>query len=152
MTALQQGSDQSPQGLTSTARPVAPAQAAQRAAAHVAEVSALRLRVAQLEAELAALKASQPQSPTTALTPPCRPTIAETPPAAEHSNQSKTQSEFEQSNEPAVVPVSNPGFAEAWARETKAEEETSFEAKVAERAFFEASAVDERSRNWLLGA
>lgn len=41
---------------------------------------------------------------------------------------------------------SNPGFAEAWGQEPDA----TFAEKVAEKAFFQATSIDEQSRSWLL--
>lgn len=47
---------------------------------------------------------------------------------------------------PPAAPESNPGFAEAWSKEPEA----TFAEQVAEKAFFNATSVDEESRSWLL--
>ena len=146
MTALQQGTDQSPQGLTS-ADPVASAPEALRASPHVAEVNALRLRVAQLEAELAAIRTPRatprPPVPTTSA-----PEVAETTPPR---RPLEVVAEDESATTPAA-PVPNPGFAQAWEAETEIDDDVTFAEKLADRAFFDGTTVDERSRNWLLGS
>ena len=145
MTALQQGTDQSPQGLTS-ADPVASAPEALRASPHVAEVNALRLRVAQLEAELAAIRAPRatPRPPVPAS---AAPEVAETAPPRRPLEVVPD----DESPVPVTTPVSNPGFAQAWEAETGAEEEATFAEKLAEREFFDGTTIDQRSRKWLLG-
>lgn len=159
MTAPQQEIDQSPQGLTTIAS-VSPIPSAPRAGDD--EVLALRQRVAQLEAELAAMRSAQAaQSPPprpalgVTVTPPCRPSEHQAPvpagPEGQHRHEPVAPTgEFDEPQAPAVQPVPNPGFAQAWDAETKASEEVSFEELFADRAFFDATSIDERSRNWLL--
>jgi len=149
MTALQQGTDQSPQGLTSTDHPVTSAHTAPPQPAHVAEVNALRLRVAELEAELAAIRTPRapPRPPVPAF---AAPEGAETATPPHRSSASAERAETaEEAPAPPAAPVPNPGFAQAWEAET-GDEKVTFEEKFAERAFFDGTTVDERSRNWLL--
>lgn len=56
-------------------------------------------------------------------------------------------SEQETDAAPSTEPVPNPGFAQAWTAE---DAHASFEERIAERAFFQATTVDEESRSWLL--
>ena len=146
------------------------------AVAYGEEVRTLRERVALLEAELAAFKASagdeRPAPPVTSfdLAPVRRPersvsefTEALTPavmavaPATQHepctAETATHQTATDHTALATVVPTelaapeSNPGFAQAWrAQDTGA----SFEERVAEKAFFQASTIDDESRSWLL--
>lgn len=139
---------------------------ADQAAAFTDEVRSLRNRVAELEAELAAARAALATS-----SAPTTNTVAATAFAGE------LQSEFSDQQAPAVVAVPtegtgaddalvqpsvthkshaagqvdlvpDPGFAQAW--DSDQAETASFEERLAERAFFEATAVDQDSRSWLL--
>jgi len=171
MQTLQQEFDRSQHGLTTDDHPVLRELAADQASVYAGEVRALRQRVALLEAELAATKAASgvetqvvraaPQQTSPDLASPC-PTNA------------PTLSEFTEPSKPAVVVVTprtlrepaarvsthetaagfeavdsepRPGFAQAWSAQ---DHEASFAERVAEKAFFQACAIDEESRSWLL--
>ncbi len=176
MQTLQQQLGSS-QPVTSATHPVLRELMADPVTAYAEEVRILRQRVALLEAELAATKAAQAaEAQATPVTTPVttfddaavtNPSIAQseftecvTPavfaidlsqPAAAPS---QTQGEATQDGETEPVaetaevePVPNPGFAQAWIAE---EADASFEERVAERAFFQTTTVDEESRTWLL--
>lgn len=151
-------------GLNAADHPVFRQMMADPAVAYAEEVRSLRQRVALLEAELAATKATsapaaqlsqrtadqahnhlgdEPVSEFTASVAPA--VVAITPSPKTGGESSPATSAKTPSGESATV--SDPGFAQAWGAETT---ETSFEERVAEKAFFQASTVDEESRSWLL--
>ncbi|MFT5268726.1 MAG: hypothetical protein ACI88C_002167 [Acidimicrobiales bacterium] len=141
------------------------------AVAYGEEVRTLRRRVALLEAELAASKASagdeRPAPPVTPFdlapvrrsersvsefTEALTPAVMAVAPATQHE-PCTAETATHQTALATVVPTelaapeSNPGFAQAWrAQDTGA----SFEERVAEKAFFQASTIDDESRSWLL--
>lgn len=193
----------SPVPPAENATPVAPASPVapeiDQARLYAQEVRSLRHRVAVLEAELAAAKASEQLASTPPLTsidfapaaPAAKPApavlsqmvvdrpkntsvftehaapavsaVTPKPPAPQSLAPAKTASPQAASNTavtPSTAspntaspgtgaegePVPNPGFAEAWGQDPDA----TFAEKVAEKAFFQASTVDEESRSWLL--
>lgn len=153
MQQLGQETDQSTQGRTQHDHPVLRAGLSGQAASVAKEVKALRQRVAELEAELAAIKATRVTSPMSDREPPPLTTVDFTPPCRP-STLADEPSQFQVVETPAVVPVaeapeSDSGFAEAW--EADADVETTVEERFAEREFFHATSVDEGSRSWLLG-
>lgn len=98
----------------------------------------LRQRVAELEAALAT-------TGNTATVTAISDAEEELPPPPASPEQ---PSEFAASDEPAVRAAPQPpvsAFQEAWE-----EDDNSFEARYAKRAFFHAGSVDEESRSWLL--
>lgn len=112
---------------------------------YVDEVRALRQRVAVLEAELAATKATHGSERPERIAP----SLISTDLAPEAES---VTSEFCESAIPAVQPAvvaaePEAGFAQAWTEEA---ETSSFEERIAAKAFFQASTVDEGSRSWLL--
>jgi len=126
------------------------------------EVQQLRQRVADLEAELAATRAAVTAAKTPAapepvvvesifveVTTPAVVAATPAPPAV----ASETPAEAFEAPVPAERPMhavqSNPGFADAWTNES---EVVSFEERLAERAFFETTSVDQESRSWLLNS
>ncbi len=132
-----------------------------QAIAYAEEVRVLRQRVAMLESELAAAKLAQTHAAATTASSSTAIDFARRPTPA-----SVCGSEFTEQTTPAVVTVvsanapavhapvpaaaeeaSEPGFARAWSAEDPV---ASFEERVAERAFFQASTIDEESRSWLL--
>jgi len=142
MQTLQQELETTPQGRSAKER---------SADAYADEVRALRERVAELEAELAATKAAQTGDHLVAT--PLTSIDFVPVPTPEFGD-----SEFTESSAPAVQPAGSgeptpsatgaqPGFAQAWTAEADA---SSFEERVAAKAFFQASTVDEESRSWLL--
>ena len=123
---------------------------ADQAAAHAEEVRLLRQRVAVLEDALAAATAGRTGAAASSL-------------SSDRSAGRSVARKFDHAGAPAVVAVVAPqpagaskvtptndspdqGFAQAW-REI---EEISFEERVAEKAFFQASSIDQPSRKWLL--
>lgn len=107
---------------------------ADRAPAHAHEVRALRQRVAELESELAAIKAATQAVVAADPSPHCAVETGDTEPSASRAPGTS-------------VPAPDPGFAQAWSADTRP---ASFEERVAERAFFRSTTVDEESRTWLL--
>jgi len=112
-----------------------------QAAMYTSEVRALRARIEELEHELEQTRAANNQLVAQAAL------AAQIAPAT--TLQPATNSEFAGPTEPAVAPATNPGFAQAWDQES-GEDDATFEARFAEKAFFEATSVDEESRSWLL--
>lgn len=84
-------------------------------------------------------KPPTPESLAPATTPaPATPETAPAPPSAPATSAEPSEAQG--------APVSNPGFAQAWSEEPDA----TFAEQVAEKAFFQATSIDEQSRNWLL--
>jgi len=171
MQTLQQELDPSQHRLIENGQPALREMMADSAVDYGEEVRTLRQRVALLEAELAAVKAAavdaRPALPVTsfdfaparrpehsvsefteALTPavmavaPGTQPVPSTAETATHQTALATAVPTE-----LAAPEPNPGFAQAWrAQDTGA----SFEERVAEKAFFQASTIDDESRRWLL--
>lgn len=165
MQTLHEELDSPEQDLTDSDHPVLQGLMADPAVAYAEEVRVLRQRVAMLEAELAATKVAVTEPARARQLPPI--TSIDFAPVKPEA----TPSEFVDHAAPAVTaasnsvaatpeaaepvqgapvhsaPVSDPGFAEAWSAEEAA---STFEERVAERAFFQASTIDEESRSWLL--
>ena len=142
MQTLKQERDSAPQAPTSHEQLVRGILASQ-AATHAEEVRLLRRRVAVLESALASKAPSQPGPKT----------------GAKCQDVATANSEFSTPLAPAVVaaatkpvptpestPVPDPAFALAWSQG----EATSFEERVAEKAFFQSDTIDEPARKWLL--
>ena len=81
-------------------------------------------------------------------TPPARPTPAPAEAIVPRSKPAApaTPTESDHQPTPAAGPAPRAGFAEAWNEEPDA----SFAEQVADKAFFEATSIDEQSRSWLL--
>ncbi len=162
MQTLQQEIDPTPQRLRGNDHPVFREMMADPAVAYAEEVRSLRQRVSLLEAELAATKAStvpptrqappltsidfapkpKPEPVVSEFTASVTPAVMAVQPAASAAVVDRTPA-----STPAAEPTPEPGFAQAWTADAEA---TSFEERVAEKAFFQASTVDEESRSWLL--
>lgn len=108
---------------------------------------------------LSTMVVSRPESPsvfTHEITPavqsvaPKPPTPEEVAPQTAASQTAASQTAAPQTagsqTAASAEPVSNPGFAEAWSQEPDA----TFAERVAEKAFFQATSIDEESRSWLL--
>jgi len=126
-------------------------QSADQALAYAKEVQVLRQRVAALELELAASKvaSSEAVAPASEFEAPTSPAVsaATLDTTVRASGDAATSAvEPDDAAEP-VAPHGDPGFAEAWSNE---KDHSSFEERIAERAFFRATTVDEESRSWLL--
>lgn len=164
MQTLHQKLDSPEQGLTASDHPVLQGLMADPATAYAEEVRVLRQRVALLEAELAATRVAVVEPtrvrqlpPLTSIdfapAPPVAPRsefVDQVTPAVTAASGSAAPASSEAAPSPAPVhsaPVSDPGFADAWTAE---EADSTFEERVAERAFFQASTIDEESRSWLL--
>lgn len=145
---------------------------ADQATAYAEEVRVLRQRVASLESALAAATVvhAVPATPTHA-----QPPLTAIDLAPGTDQVAMQRSEFVEQTTPAVAaitpstqpqppmqapvtepaiptdavlePAPTPGFAQAWTADAAT---ASFEERVAERAFFQASTVDQESRTWLL--
>lgn len=100
----------------------------------------LRQRVAELEAALAATENSA--SVTSISTNEAAPASSEFATSTEPAVQAAEGEAAAASSQPRVS-----AFQEAWE-----EDDNSFEARYAKRAFFHAGSVDEESRSWLLGS
>ena len=144
MQTLHQELDLAPQRVTTQSRAVLRDVNADPVAAYADEVRALRQRVATLESELAATKAAQfaQAQPASVFTEASTPAVVAVSPSVQ-----AVQNEVAAERVEAKPVASNPGFAQAWQAE---EGDASFEERIAERAFFQASTVDEESRTWLL--
>lgn len=139
--------------------------------AYAEEVRMLRQRVAALELELAASKVASaangsgnpgqgsefepPTAPAvTAVVPGAPANAVATEPAERHSPDHAAANDAEVGAAdsppvdcPPVDTLPDAGFAKAWSSE---DETSSFEERIAERAFFQATTVDQESRSWLL--
>lgn len=162
MQTLHQEIDPSPQGLTTNDHPVLQGLVADSEESYADEVRLLRERVVALEAALAAAKAARANGATAVREAPPLTSIDFAPPCpTTQPAEPDTPSEFTRPVTPAVVSIAAPApaepeaapispggahFAEAWDEG----EGTTFEERVAEKAFFEASSIDQQSRNWLL--
>lgn len=166
MQTLQQELDPAQHGLTASDHPVLRGLMADPATAYAEEVRVLRQRVALLEAELAATKVAAGASALTSVdAAPARvlehrsvfveqsaPAVSAVLPAT--ASPPVEPAPTEHTTPPASTPgtavdatLADAAFAQAWIAE---DEVASFEERVAERAFFQASSVDEESRSWLL--
>jgi|GEM_PF-2209118 len=122
---------------------------ATQARAHAQEVRLLRQRVAVLEQALDAAKAQAAGTTAMAGTEPiAQPTAGEfagpVAPAVVAADTAPVTDLPPEDSNLDVVP--DQGFVEAWT-ET---EESSFEERIAQKAFFQVGSVDETSREWLL--
>ncbi len=173
MKTLQQELDPAQHGLIGNGHPAFREMMADPAVAYAEEVRTLRQRVALLEAELAASKASavrpvRPTPPLTsidfapahrtersvsefteALTPAVMAVASATrhAPLTAKTSTCQTATSASAASTGSTEQVPNPGFAQAWTAQNTG---ASFEERVAEKAFFQASTIDDESRSWLL--
>ena len=166
MQTLQQELEPTQHGLNTTGHPVFREMMADPVVAYAEEVRSLRQRVALLESELAATKATatpvRPTPPLTSIdfapahaperrvsefTQPVTPAVMAVQPVNRPAPAAEPAAVAAEPLHGDTETVEQPGFAQAWTAESAT---ASFEERVAEKAFFQASTVDEESRSWLL--
>jgi len=171
MQPLHHEIDPAPSELTPYDHPVLQGLAADQAAAYAEEVQLLRQRVAVLEAALAAAKATPGTEPTVAdargvsmapapaiftseFSEPVAPAVVAYSPAPDQPASSAAPVGSAVTVEPVAndvngsddVVMADQAFANAWSDGT----DSSFEERIAQKAFFQVGSVDEESRKWLL--
>ena len=167
MQTLQQDFGPAQHGLTANDHPASRALMADPAVAAAEEIRSLRQRVALLEAELAATKTAAANAATQRTPPltsagvapirterrvsefsqPAAPAVMAVQPASSLATPDAVAATPKAADSEPVEPAPHPGFAQAWTAENNT---ASFEERVAEKAFFQDTTVDEESRSWLL--